>query len=147
MLHSTGREHQVSVDRPSGAPPYVVVPYLDRMDLAYAAADLIVCRAGAMTCAEVAAVGLPAVYVPYPFSNREQQLNAQPVVRVGGGLLVDDDDLDAAWVREHVPNLFQDGARLAAMGKAAAEFGVRDADERLAAMVIAAAQRREGASS
>ena len=55
------------------------------MELAYAAADLMLCRAGAMTCAEVAAVGLPAIYVPLPIGNGEQRLNALPVVDAGGG--------------------------------------------------------------
>ena len=59
------------------------------MELAYAAADLVVCRAGAMTCAELAAVGLPAAYVPLPHGNGEQRLNAAPTVEAGGGLLVD----------------------------------------------------------
>ena len=76
-----------------GDPPYVAVPYLDRMDLAYAAADLAICRSGAMTVAEVSAVGLPAVYVPLPIGNGEQRLNALPVVNAGGGLLVADADL------------------------------------------------------
>ena len=91
VLHATGPAHEVSVDRAAGDPPYVVVPYLERMDLAYAAADLMLCRAGAMTCAELAAVGLPAVYVPLPIGNGEQRLNARPVVDAGGGLVVDDD--------------------------------------------------------
>ena len=69
------------------------LPYLDRMDLAYAAADLVLGRSGAMTVAEVAAVGLPAVYVPLPHGNGEQPLNAAPVVAAGGGVLVDDADL------------------------------------------------------
>ena len=71
----------------------MAVPYLDRMELGYAAADLSLCRGGAMTCAEVAAVGLPAVYVPLPHGNGEQRRNALPVVEAGGGLLVDDAEL------------------------------------------------------
>ena len=66
--------------------PYVAVPYLSRMDLAYAAADCDLCRSGAMTVAEVSAIGLPAVYVPLPHGNGEQELNARPVVAAGGGV-------------------------------------------------------------
>ena len=84
-----------------GDPPYVAVPYLSRMDLAYAAADLAICRSGAMTVAEVSAVGLPAVYVPLPIGNGEQRLNALPVVDAGGGLLVDDADLTPEFVGRH----------------------------------------------
>ena len=77
------------------------MPYLDRMDLAYAAADLAICRSGAMTVAEVSAVGLPAVYVPLPIGNGEQRLNALPVVNAGGGLLVADADLTPGLRRRH----------------------------------------------
>ena len=73
-------------------------PYCDRMDLAYAAADLVVARAGANTVCELTAVGLPAVYVPLPIGNGEQRLNAADVVAAGGGLLVDDAAVTPAWV-------------------------------------------------
>ena len=127
---------------PGGAPAtHAVLPYVDRMELAYAAADLAVCRAGAMTCAELAAVGLPAVYVPLPIGNGEQALNARPVVDAGGGLLVADPAFDAAYVRGTVLPLVQDTARLEAMSKAAASFGHRDADEALADLVLRAAGR------
>src|SRR6185295_1569060 len=59
-------------------PPYVLVSYLDRMELAYAAAYLVLCRSGANTCAELTAVGLPAAYVPLPHGNGEQRLLADP---------------------------------------------------------------------
>ena len=83
--------------------PYVVLPFVDRMDLAYAAADLVVCRAGASSLTEAAASGLPAVFVPLPIGNGEQVRNARPVVEAGGGLLVADADLTPAWVADHVP--------------------------------------------
>ncbi|HZN17863.1 MAG TPA: UDP-N-acetylglucosamine--N-acetylmuramyl-(pentapeptide) pyrophosphoryl-undecaprenol N-acetylglucosamine transferase, partial [Micromonosporaceae bacterium] len=89
VLHVTGARND-PVEVPADLPvPYVSVPYLTQMELGYAAADLMVARGGAMTCAELAAVGLPAVYVPYPHSNQEQSRNARPVVEAGGGLLVD----------------------------------------------------------
>jgi UDP-N-acetylglucosamine--N-acetylmuramyl-(pentapeptide) pyrophosphoryl-undecaprenol N-acetylglucosamine transferase len=109
------------------------------MDLAYAAADLVLCRGGAMTCAEVAAVGLPAAYVPLPIGNGEQRLNAQPAVRAGGGLLVDDADLTPQWLTRELIPLALDRQRLEQMGLAAAEFGRRDADEALADLVFEAA--------
>ena len=143
VLHATGPAHSVDVTRPPGGAPYVTVPYLDRMDLAYAAADLALCRAGAMTCAEVAAVGLPAMFVPLPHGNGEQELNARPLVRAGGGLLVRDADLSSAVLEQAVRPLLLDPTRLAAMSQAASALGRRDADERLVAMVMAAA--KEGA--
>jgi len=82
-----------------GGVAYVAAPYIDRMDLAYAAADFALCRAGAMTCAELTAVGLPAAYVPLPIGNGEQRLNAVPIVQRGGGMLVNDAD---RWLAEAV---------------------------------------------
>ena len=102
MLHAHGPKNTLDLREPAdGDPPYVAVPYLNRMDLAYAAADLAICRSGAMTVAEVTAVGLPAVYVPLPIGNGEQRLNALPVVNAGGGLLVADADLTPAFVARH----------------------------------------------
>jgi UDP-N-acetylglucosamine--N-acetylmuramyl-(pentapeptide) pyrophosphoryl-undecaprenol N-acetylglucosamine transferase len=144
VLHASGPAN--SVDVPAGAPPYVVVPYLDRMELAYAAADLALCRAGANTVIEMTAVGLPAAYVPLPIGNGEQELIARPVVEAGGGLLVDNADCTPAWVRAVLVPLLTDPARLASMGAAAARFGRRDGDERLVDMVLdaIAASSRSG---
>jgi UDP-N-acetylglucosamine--N-acetylmuramyl-(pentapeptide) pyrophosphoryl-undecaprenol N-acetylglucosamine transferase len=141
VLHAVGHANIDAVtQRPSGYHP---VAYLDRMDLAYAAADLVVSRSGAMTCAELAAVGLPAIYVPFPIGNGEQRLNALPVVQAGGGLLVADEALDAASLAADVGALLADPERLERMGRAAAAHGVRDADERLADLVLAAAGRAD----
>jgi UDP-N-acetylglucosamine--N-acetylmuramyl-(pentapeptide) pyrophosphoryl-undecaprenol N-acetylglucosamine transferase len=137
VLHVAGPKGEADTDA-SGAVagvPYVVLPFVDRMDLALAAADLTVCRAGASTVVEAAATGLPAVFVPLPIGNGEQVRNARPVVDAGGGLLVDDADLTTAWVTEHVVPLAADADRLAAMGAAAAGLVPRDADDRLAAIV------------
>ncbi|MEO3938637.1 undecaprenyldiphospho-muramoylpentapeptide beta-N-acetylglucosaminyltransferase [Dermatophilaceae bacterium Soc4.6] len=151
VLHVTGRGKELTVDVPGadqGGAPYVVVPYVDRMELAYAAADLVVCRAGANTVCELTAVGLPAVYVPLPIGNGEQRANAEHVVAVGGGLLVDDADLTPRWVSTDLLGLATDRARIAQMATAAATVGERGADEALADLVqeafaggVAAAER------
>ncbi|MCX4630352.1 undecaprenyldiphospho-muramoylpentapeptide beta-N-acetylglucosaminyltransferase [Streptomyces sp. NBC_01443] len=139
ILHAVGPKNELPrVDNMPGMPPYVPVPYVDRMDLAYAAADMMLCRAGAMTVAELSAVGLPAAYVPLPIGNGEQRLNAQPVVKAGGGLLVDDAELTPEWVLSQVLPVLADPHRLYEMSRAAAEFGRRDADELLVAMVYEA---------
>lgn len=135
VLHAHGPKNTLELPTPSG-PPYVAVPYLDRMDLAYAAADLAICRSGAMTVAEVSAVGLPAVYVPLPIGNGEQRLNALPVVNAGGGLLVDDADLTPQFVADTVAGVIVDGPRLAAMTAAAAMVGHRDAAHRVAEVAL-----------
>lgn len=125
---------------PTGV-PYVVVSYVDRMDLALAAADLMVCRAGASSVTEAAATGLPAVFVPLPIGNGEQVLNARPVVDAGGALLVADVDLTPEWVAANVPALAADPVRLAAMSAAASGLIPRDADDKLAAIVLEEARR------
>jgi len=139
VLHVVGPKGEVVVEATPGDPPYVVQQYVDRMDLAYAAADAVVCRAGSNTVAEVAAVGLPAVFVPLPIGNGEQALNARPVVDAGGGLLVADGAFTPEWVRSHVPALLADATRLEAMSRAAAGVMPADADERLADLIEVAA--------
>jgi UDP-N-acetylglucosamine--N-acetylmuramyl-(pentapeptide) pyrophosphoryl-undecaprenol N-acetylglucosamine transferase len=137
VLHAHGPKNTLDLREPAdGDPPYVAVPYLDRMDLAYAAADLAVCRSGAMTVAEVTAVGLPAVYVPLPIGNGEQRLNALPVVDAGGGLLVDDADLTPPFVADTIAGLLKDPGRLQSMTAAAALAGHRDAAQRVAEIAL-----------
>jgi UDP-N-acetylglucosamine--N-acetylmuramyl-(pentapeptide) pyrophosphoryl-undecaprenol N-acetylglucosamine transferase len=142
VLHARGPKNtDVAVPaRAEGQAPYVVVDYLERMDLAYAAADLALCRSGAVTVAEVSAVGLPAVFVPLPIGNGEQRRNALPLVEAGAGLLVPDAELSAAWITEHVVPLLADPAALSRLAGAAARAGVPDADERLATMVLEVAR-------
>jgi UDP-N-acetylglucosamine--N-acetylmuramyl-(pentapeptide) pyrophosphoryl-undecaprenol N-acetylglucosamine transferase len=137
VLHAHGAKNTIELPTPGpGDPPYVAVPYLNRMDLAYAAADVAICRSGAMTVAEVTAVGLPAVYVPLPIGNGEQRLNALPVVNAGGGLLVADVDLSPGFVADQVAGLLNDAPRLAAMTKAAALVGHPDAAQRVARVAL-----------
>ncbi|AYY12844.1 undecaprenyldiphospho-muramoylpentapeptide beta-N-acetylglucosaminyltransferase [Actinobacteria bacterium YIM 96077] len=141
ILHAVG---SANIDAVTPRPGYTPVAYIDRMDLAYAAADLVLCRAGALTCAELAAVGLPAVYVPLPHGNGEQRLNAEPTVEAGGGLMIRDTELNGSWLVQHALPLLTDPDRLAEMSTAAARLGHRDADERLVEMVRQAASEGGG---
>jgi UDP-N-acetylglucosamine--N-acetylmuramyl-(pentapeptide) pyrophosphoryl-undecaprenol N-acetylglucosamine transferase len=136
VLHIVGPKNTEEPDPVVGGPQYVTIPYCDRMDLAYAAADVAMCRAGAMTCAELAAVGLPAVYVPLPIGNGEQRLNAEPIVAGGGGLLVDDAELSPGWIAANLVPILSDANRVALMSEAAARLGRRDADATLARLVF-----------
>jgi UDP-N-acetylglucosamine--N-acetylmuramyl-(pentapeptide) pyrophosphoryl-undecaprenol N-acetylglucosamine transferase len=139
VLHVAGRVEEAEPDRRAGDPPYVVEGFVDRMDLAYAAADFIVCRAGANTVTEVAVTGLPAAFVPLPIGNGEQAVNAHPVVQSGGALLIDDAAVTDRWVEQAIVPLLLDGERLGRMGDAAAHELPRDADQRLAEMILRAA--------
>ncbi|GAA1692184.1 undecaprenyldiphospho-muramoylpentapeptide beta-N-acetylglucosaminyltransferase [Fodinicola feengrottensis] len=135
VLHIYGaRNDEVVAPKDTGA-PYVSVPFVERMELAYAAADLLLCRGGAMTCAEIFAVGLPAVYVPYPHGNGEQRRNALPVVRAGGGMLVEDSELTVSYVENIILPLLSNSAELAKMSAAAGRYGRRDGDEALLTLV------------
>jgi UDP-N-acetylglucosamine--N-acetylmuramyl-(pentapeptide) pyrophosphoryl-undecaprenol N-acetylglucosamine transferase len=142
VLHISGLDKEFAADPTTDGPPYVVAGYVDRMDLAYAAADLVVARSGANTVCELTAVGLPAVYVPLPIGNGEQRFNAIDVIAAGGGILVDDSDLTPQWVDDVLVPLMNDAPRMDRMAKAAATIGEREADERLADLVVAAADSR-----
>ena len=132
LVHVTGERS----DLPDpGVPGYAVRRYVDRMDLAFAICDLIVSRAGAATVSEISALGIPAVYVPYAVGNGEQALNAGSAVRAGAAVLVPDAEFTADRVRAEVVPLLGDGARRAAMEKAAATVGTRTGTENVVAMI------------
>lgn len=132
VVHAVGAKNEL----PPARPGYVPVPYIDRMESAYAAADIVVCRAGAMTCAEVSAVGLPGIFVPLPIGNGEQSGNAGAIVASGGGLQKADADLSAEWLTDTVVDLVHDEQRLSGMSQAAAAHGERDADIAMAEWVM-----------
>jgi UDP-N-acetylglucosamine--N-acetylmuramyl-(pentapeptide) pyrophosphoryl-undecaprenol N-acetylglucosamine transferase len=137
VLHILGPRSDLDVRMPAAGPPYITLPYVDRMDLAYGAADFAICRSGAMTCAELTAVGLPAAYVPLPHGNGEQRLNALPIEEAGGGLIVSDAELSPQWIRDMLLPILLDAELVAAMSAAASSIGSRDADSWLAREVIA----------
>jgi UDP-N-acetylglucosamine--N-acetylmuramyl-(pentapeptide) pyrophosphoryl-undecaprenol N-acetylglucosamine transferase len=149
VLHITGPQHAVEVPDGGGpvGPPYVVIPYVEEMQYAYAAADFAICRSGAMTCAELAAVGLPAAYVPLPLRGGEQRLNAVPAVKAGGAMLVDNAHLDPAWIETTLIPVLTDPARLAAMSTRASAAGAPDADIVLARHVLTAVAGRRRLAS
>lgn len=144
VLHIAGRQHTVVPPARSPDAPYVLLPYLETMADAYAAADFALCRSGAMTCAELTAVGLAAAYVPFPLRGAEQRLNAEPIVAAGGGLLVADADCTPDWVLANVVPLLTDPPRLAAMTQAARRSGARDAAEVMAREVLEVARGNRG---
>jgi UDP-N-acetylglucosamine--N-acetylmuramyl-(pentapeptide) pyrophosphoryl-undecaprenol N-acetylglucosamine transferase len=132
VLHITGAKSEVSAP---GTPGYRMVEYADRMDLALAIADFAVSRAGAATVSELAALGIPAAYVPYPVGNGEQRFNAAGVVAAGGGILVDDAAFLPEWIDGALLPLLRESDRVAAMAAAAASAGFRDGTDRMIALV------------
>jgi len=135
VLHVLGPKH-AGTTRPADDPvtgaAYRPVAYVERMEQAYAAADVMLGRCGASTVLETAAVGLPAVFVPYPHGNGEQRRNAALVLEAGAGWLLEDVDCTPAWVAEQIPALLGDPARLAGMTQVLRGVAARDAAETLA---------------
>lgn len=140
VLHSVGRLNEL----PEAFAGYRPIPYIDNMDTAYAAADLVVCRSGAMTCAELTAVGLPGIYVPLPIGNGEQAGNSLPIVRAGGGIQRDDALLTSEWLTATITSVVQDEKSLAAMSSAAYELGERRADEECAEWILQVVRQGKG---
>ncbi|WP_285116343.1 UDP-N-acetylglucosamine--N-acetylmuramyl-(pentapeptide) pyrophosphoryl-undecaprenol N-acetylglucosamine transferase [Leifsonia sp. fls2-241-R2A-40a] len=132
VLHIQGGRGELT---DPGVEHYRLLDYCDRMDLALAIADLAVARAGAATVCEFAALGIPAVYVPFPIGNGEQRYNAAGVLRAGGGVLVDDAEFQPAWVDAQLLPLLADRDRVAEMGRRAASAGVRDGSDRMVALI------------
>ena len=110
---------------------YRLVPYTDRLAAAMAAADLVVARSGG-SVAELAALGKPAILVPYPYATADhQRKNARWMVDGGAALLVDDAELGGDLLRRLVADLLGDPGRLAAMAVASAALGRPDATSRV----------------
>ena len=116
-------------------PGFLSVEYCDRMDLAFSAASLALCRAGSATVSELAAIGLPAVFVPYAAGNGEQRLNARALVTAGAARLVDDASVTDQWVAEYLVPLLTDRAVIARMAAAAQSLDRLDGAAELLALV------------
>lgn len=133
LLHITGEYRDELVD--PDLPGYRILKYCDRMELALAVADLAVARSGTSTVAELAAVGVPAVFVPYPVGNGEQRLNARGAVAAGAALLVDDAAFTPRWVETDLVHLLRRRADIASMAARMAPLGIRDATDRMVDLV------------
>jgi UDP-N-acetylglucosamine--N-acetylmuramyl-(pentapeptide) pyrophosphoryl-undecaprenol N-acetylglucosamine transferase len=134
VLHLTGSRSPV-VD--PGLDGYHILEYCDRMDLALAVADLAVSRAGG-TLAELAALGIPAILVPYAVGNGEQAYNARDAVEAGGAVLVTDAAFTADWVETSLVDLLTHPERVADMAARMATIGVRDGADRMVDLVLEA---------
>lgn len=135
----------VPADGAAARPLVRLLGFLDDMADAYAAADVAVCRAGATTLAELGAVGLPAVLIPYPHATADhQRANARAAAAAGAAVVVDEDDLDADTLAAAVATVVGDTAQAAAMASAARTWARPDAAEGVAAAVLSVLDR-EGA--
>lgn len=114
---------------------YHIIPYCDRMDLAFAACDFVVSRAGSTTVSEISALGIPTLFVPYGHGNGEQRLNAREVVQAGGALLVEDGELTDEFVRHTLIPTILDDSVLSEMTRKSQQVGILDGTERLYSMI------------
>ena len=130
-----GAPSHVTGEATSLSPQLRVVPYVSRMELAYALADFVLCRSGAATVSEVSAAGLPAAYVPYPVGNGEQALNAAAAVAAGGAILIPDAKLSAISIVHEVLPLLRNGHERARMRRAASTLGARDGTQRFIELI------------
>lgn len=132
VLHIVGGKSDLP---PVSEKDYVRINYCDRMDLAIAAANFAVSRAGASTVSEFAASGLPAVYVPYPVGNGEQKLNVAEIVEAGGGVMIADAEFTPVYISEHLVPLISNSKELKEMTEAAKKVGIADGSKRLFSIV------------
>lgn len=132
IIHSVGKKNDFVFAKSQN---YIPLNYIEQMDLAYAAADFVIARSGAMTVAEVTAVGLPACFVPLPIGNGEQKVNAQPVVSAGGAIMVENANFSPDFISSQVLPIVTNSTRLSQMASASKSCGRQDATSRLADVV------------
>ena len=132
VLHICGAKSELVDFSEKG---YVRLSYCDDMRLAIQASDLAISRAGASTVSEFSALGLPAVFVPYPVGNGEQQKNTLDLLAVGGAQVVLDKDFNKDYVSETLIPLISNSKKLIQMSNAAKSIGVTDAAKRLLTLI------------
>jgi UDP-N-acetylglucosamine--N-acetylmuramyl-(pentapeptide) pyrophosphoryl-undecaprenol N-acetylglucosamine transferase len=146
LVHLTGQKEYDRVREAVDGACDIVKPYLDDLSDAYAAADLILSRAGASTVGELAAIGKPAILVPYPHAaDDHQRANAYSVAATGAAIVVDDRDLLAGRLRGILDQVTQP-VRFAALAEAAARARVRDPVASILARIDALVGRRTNSS-
>jgi UDP-N-acetylglucosamine--N-acetylmuramyl-(pentapeptide) pyrophosphoryl-undecaprenol N-acetylglucosamine transferase len=147
FLIQTGREdHEAIAARVESAPfPTSVHAFLNNVEDAYTVADLIICRAGAMTLSEITACGIPSILVPYPHAtNNHQEANAREMVDRGASVMILDAELDASRLASQLQDLLGDNLKLRRMATNAHGSARYEGAERLAAALAALAPDREG---
>jgi UDP-N-acetylglucosamine--N-acetylmuramyl-(pentapeptide) pyrophosphoryl-undecaprenol N-acetylglucosamine transferase len=146
IIHQTGERdyndalaayENLAAAAPSAAPGFTfeVFKFIEDMPAAFARADLLVCRSGASTVAEIAAAGKPAVFVPFPrAADDHQRVNAEALARHGAAVVVEESKLEGVWLAETIAALLGDPSRLRKMGHAARELAHPNAARDIAKM-------------
>ena len=139
VLHIVGGESELEEVSES---QFRRVRYVDQMELAIAASDFAVSRAGAATVSEFSAIGLPALYIPYPVGNGEQKFNLLDVLAAGGAVTISDSEFTPDYVRSNLIPMLSDSKRLSEMAERAKQAGVLDGTERFIALIDEVLSRR-----
>jgi UDP-N-acetylglucosamine--N-acetylmuramyl-(pentapeptide) pyrophosphoryl-undecaprenol N-acetylglucosamine transferase len=127
--------------------PAEVSKFIEDMPAAFARADLVVCRSGASTVAEIAAAGKPAVFVPFPrAADDHQRVNAEALARHGAAVVVEESKLEGVWLAETIAALLVDPPRLQAMSHAARDLAHPNAASDIARMAARVAGLEEPAT-
>jgi len=114
-----------------------VFKFIEDMPAAFARADLVVCRSGASTVAEITAAGKPAIFVPFPrAADDHQRVNAEALARAGAAVLVEESKLEGVWLAETIAALLGDPQHLQAMSEAARGLAHPNAARDIAAMAV-----------
>lgn len=98
VIHAVGHQNELPISERN----YRAVPYISDMAAAYAAADFVICRSGAVTCAELAATGIPALLVPLEIGNGEQEANASELIETGQAKKVNNRDFTGEWLKANI---------------------------------------------
>lgn len=143
ILHVLGPKNMTDADveRNVEGTVYKPIAFVEHMADAYAAADMMIARAGAATVMETAVSGLPVVFVPLPWGNGEQARNAAQLVENEGALMISQNDLSADKLVTEILPLMQDPETLARMSAIAREQYPSDAADVLAQAVLDASQK------
>ena len=142
LVWQTGAADHVRIRVTTWPSRFVIRPFFSPMQGVYPLLDLIVCRAGAMTLAEVTAWGIPAILVPYPLATADHQmLNARALERAGAAVVIPQSELDPERLGRVVAELLADPLRRRTMADAARRLGRPDAAARVADRVLELARR------
>ncbi len=138
ILHALGSRN----DLPPARPGYFPTAYFNEIELVYAAADLLIARSGAATCQEVAAFGLPTIFIPLPHGNGEQALNAMPLVDAGAAVMIQDSELIGDLLLREIRRIMEEPGVLAQMRSASARLAHLGAATDLAGVIARVAIQR-----
>lgn len=136
ITHQAGRNRSDEVDYDGFGGDAAVVEFIDDMAAAYGDLDLLICRAGMSTIAEVTVMGLPALYVPLSLGDGHQADNAREIVEAGGGMMVTDEEIGASRATRLIQGVMQNPQSLQNLARRSKQLGHPDAADRVARDLI-----------